>query len=239
MAEEGSGAPGGGPRLRAVLFDVGGTLLHMPRAAEEILAELCLRMGLAISPDEARAACRASERFYSRHYLGYTGNQGSFWHRYHSAALEQLGIEDPDGKRAEYLSHGFGREGVWRAYPDAPRVCERLRAAGIRLAAVSNGPATVRDLLEQAGLLPFFDAVLASQALGIEKPDPRVFQAALEAVGVDAGEAVFVGDLYDVDVVGARAAGIVPVLIDRGGGPARDCMTVRSLEELPALVEKL
>ncbi len=224
--------------LEAVLFDAGNTLIHMPRQPEEILRELCAQLGSPVGLEEARGACRESERYYTRHYLDYSGDQGEFWLRYHAEALHHLGIEDPTGEKAAYLSHGFGRVGVWQAYPEAAGVCRRLQAGGFRLGVVSNGSVTVVDLLSQAGLLSFFEVVIASQALGIQKPDPRVFAAALEKLGAAPERALYVGDLYEVDVLGARGAGLHAVLIDRRGGSGdRDCPVIGSLEELIPLVE--
>ena len=227
-----------GRMLEAVLFDAGNTLIYMPRSAEEILQELCGELGEAISLEEGRGACLQSERYYIQHYLGYTGDQGEFWHRYHGEALRYLGIEDPRGEKAAFLSHGFGRVGIWQAYPEAAEVCRRLQAAGLELGVVSNGSITVESLLSQAGLLSFFPVVVASQSLGIQKPDPRIFAWALDKLGVEAHQALYVGDLYEVDVLGARAAGLAAVLVDRQGGDGnRDCPVIRSLEELIPLVE--
>ncbi len=224
-------------RFRAVLFDAGDTLIYMPRTPEEILLELCRQIGASISLEQAAEAYLASERYYSEHYLGYAGDPGEFWHRYHGEALRCLGIEDPFGEKADFLSHGFGGAGVWQPFPEAVSVCRSLRAMGFRLGVVSNGPDAVDRLLSQAGLRPFLDVVVASQSAGVEKPDPRIFEMALERLGIPARDALFVGNLYEVDVVGARTAGLAPVVIDRRDHPeSRDCPVIRSLEELIPLV---
>jgi FMN phosphatase YigB (HAD superfamily) len=225
------------PTCRAVLFDAGNTLIHMPQTAEEILMALCHQLGAPIDLEAARGAYHQSESYYSRNYLGYSGDQGTFWHAYHGEALRCLGIDDPDGRKAAFLSHSFGKTGIWQAYPESERVCSTLRAMGVRLGVVSNGPVTVADLLSQAGLIPFFETVIASQAMGIQKPDPRIFQEALSRMGLSPDDALFVGDLYDVDVLGARSAGLRAVLIDRDGREGgRDCPTIRTLDELISLV---
>ena len=109
----------------------------------------------------------------------------------------------------------------------------RFRARGLRLAVVSNANGTVGALFDRLELTPFFDAVLDSAVEGVEKPDPRLFLLALERLGALPGEAVHVGDFYSVDVVGARAAGIRPILLDELGlYPDADCPRVRSLAEL-------
>jgi putative hydrolase of the HAD superfamily len=110
---------------------------------------------------------------------------------------------------------------------------ERLRAAGLRLAAVSNANGTVRVLFDRLGFTPLFETILDSRVEGVEKPDPAIFRLALERLGEEAGAVLHVGDFYNVDVLGARAAGIRPVLVDEAGlYPEADCPRVRSLVEL-------
>lgn len=239
MAGSGASLPrDGATQVDAVLFDAGDTLIYMPRSAEEILQELCLQMGVPVSLEDARGAYRESERYYIEHYLHHGGDQGAFWHGYHGAALRHLGIDDPTGERASFLSHGFGVPGVWQPYPEAHGVCTDIRAMGLKLGVVSNGPVTLTDLLSHAGLLPFFDVVITSQAVGIQKPDSRIFQAALDALGVLPARALFVGDLYEVDVLGARSAGLKAALIEREtAAPApRDCPVLHSLADVIPLI---
>jgi len=116
---------------------------------------------------------------------------------------------------------------------DTHEALGRLRAAGIRLGVVSNSDGRVEEALEAADLLRYFDVVLDSALVGVEKPDPAIFRAALEALDVRPDEALFVGDLYEVDVVGARAAGMTAVLLcPPGGGPDDRCRTTGSLSAL-------
>lgn len=218
---------------RAVVFDAGNTLIYISTRPAEILRDLCGQMGFSITLERAQEACAQSERFFAAHYLTHRGDQNRFWNRYHGAALEYLGVPDVTGERAALLSHGFSESEEWSAFPESASVCRALRSLGLKLGVVSNGPLEVSDLLSGAGLRDFFDVVLTSQQAGVEKPDPRIFHACLAALGVPAGECLFVGDLYDVDVVGARGAGMDAVLIDRGGvGGARDCPVIRNLNEL-------
>lgn len=234
MSDEGAPSEAGAaPSLRAVLLDAGGTLIHMPLSPEELLASLCGRMGHPITLDQARAGFLASEQFYSDHYLSHPGGRNDFWLRYHAQALLALGIPDPAGERAAFLSHSFGQEGVWQAYPEARDACAALLGMRLRLGVVSNGPTTVPDLLAHAGLLDFFEVVVTSQGEGMEKPDPRIFRAALERMGLSPAEVVYAGDLPEVDVLGARAAGMRGILVDRHGtGAPFECPVVRDLTEM-------
>jgi len=110
---------------------------------------------------------------------------------------------------------------------------DRLRSAGLRLGVVSNADGRVEEALVAAGLRNCFDVVLDSALVGVEKPDPAIFRAALDALGVAPAEALYVGDLYDVDVVGARAAGMEAVLLlAEAADPRADCGRYQSLAAL-------
>ena len=104
---------------------------------------------------------------------------------------------------------------------------------GLRLTVVSNANGTLRAHLERLQLARWFDCVLDSCELGVEKPDPRLFEIALERSGARPESTIHVGDLYHVDVVGARAAGLRAVLLDETGLYAdADCRRLQSLAEL-------
>lgn len=168
-----------------------------------------------------------------------------------SRAMEAARGADRE-RAAAYLEALFRAAGVPGERMDAVRVCltrlhverhlwssvagdtrealARLRAAGLRLGVVSNSDGRVEAALEAAGLLQYFDVVLDSALVGVEKPDPAIFRAALDALGVRPDEALYVGDLYEVDVLGARAAGMDAVLLCPGGeAPEHRCRTIRSL----------
>ena len=114
-------------------------------------------------------------------------------------------------------------------------VLRELKRRGYRLGVISNADGTVERLLDDMGLLGHFEFVIDSTSVGVEKPDPRIFRMALERMGIEPHEAVYVGDVYEIDVAGARAAGIRAFLIDplmRLGH--LDCDRIASLTELPA-----
>ena len=112
---------------------------------------------------------------------------------------------------------------------------ERLRES-FRLGIVSNASGSVRAAFERIGLARYFEVIVDSGVEGVEKPDPRIFRLALERMGERAERAAYVGDIYHVDVIGARAAGLRPVLLDPHGiHGEKPCERVQSLDELVAL----
>ena len=118
-------------------------------------------------------------------------------------------------------------------------------AGRFKLAIVTNGDTTTqRAKIEATGLAPLVDAILVSGEFRIGKPDPRIFERALAMLDVAADRSVHVGDSLEADVAGARASGIGAVWVNRSGVPAPSGETkpdhqIRSLAELPALLDKL
>ena len=143
----------------------------------------------------------------------------------------------PDGRLADVratLERLHGERHLWSGIAaDTHEALGRLRAAGLRLGVVSNSDGRVEEALRAAGLEHYFDVIVDSTLAGVEKPDPAIFLPALEALGVRPEEAVYVGDLYDVDVAGARAAGMAAILFAPGDASGRPgCATVTSLGAL-------
>jgi HAD superfamily hydrolase (TIGR01509 family) len=109
----------------------------------------------------------------------------------------------------------------------------------LSLAVVSNSDGRLEEALDCLGLARYFDSILDSAVVGVEKPDPEIFRIAAREVGVAPEQAVHVGDLYWIDVLGARAAGVEPVLLDPGGiWPQTDCVRIGDLEAVPELVRR-
>jgi HAD superfamily hydrolase (TIGR01509 family) len=128
--------------------------------------------------------------------------------------------------------------GLWDVPdPEAATAIGRVKRAGLVAGVISNSNGSVRSILETMGLAERLDFIVDSSLVGVEKPDPRIFAIALDHAGVAADEAVYVGDLYSVDVVGARAAGLRAVLLDpHGCWGARDCLLARGLTHAVDLI---
>lgn len=143
----------------------------------------------------------------------------------------------PDGKLPEVRDTllALHRERhLWSGHDaGTPAALARLREAGFRMGVVSNSDGRAEEALAAAGLRTYFEVVVDSQLVGVEKPDPRIFHLALASMGVAAADAMYVGDIYEVDVVGARRAGMSVVLVDPLGNHGhRDVSSVRSIAEL-------
>lgn len=215
--------------MRAVLFDAGNTLVFLDyaRLAEGVGGAL----GVPLSADglstHAAAATQAMELA--------TGTDQDRATAYLETLFLLGGVPAARlGEVRNCLGRMHQERHLWCAVAErSAESLARLRAAGLRLGVVSNSDGRVEEALEAAGLRHYFDVVIDSAVVGVEKPDPRIFQAALDRLGVVPEEALYVGDLYQVDVVGARAAGMEAVLL---GGPktgtSLECHTAHSIGEL-------
>ena len=213
--------------LRAVFFDAGNTLLQMNYAA---IAGALGGHGVSVTPEAlARADWSARVRLDADLLAQRTSTESvATADRYVRYLLGGAGIDDERVVAAlgEWRRTYNPPVGMWNTpEPLAPAALALARSAALRTAVISNSNGSVRAILETLGLARDLDFVLDSTEVGVEKPDPRIFRLALARADVTAAEAVYVGDLYSVDVLGARAAGMSAVLLDPGGcwGP-RDCL---------------
>jgi putative hydrolase of the HAD superfamily len=123
--------------------------------------------------------------------------------------------------------------------PDAPPALASLQASGFVLGVVSNRDTAYESELQELGLSPYIQFSLAAGEVGAYKPAAEIFRRAVELSGTEAHQAMYVGDNYFADVVGARDAGLKPVLYDPSDTfPGADCTTIHSFSELTEVVEK-
>ena len=213
--------------LRAVFFDAGNTLVHMDYGA---IAAALGREGVGATADDVqRAEWRARVRLDASFQPGASTEHPDTADRYLAFVLDELGVRSPATRAAlSAWRRAYNRpQGLWTVVePEAEAALALARRAGLLAAVISNSNGTIAAILAAFGLGRHLDFVVDSSEVGVEKPDPRIFGIALARAGVDPEEAAYVGDLYSIDVVGARAAGLRAVLMDPGRcWPPRDCPT--------------
>ena len=219
--------------LETVFLDAGGVLLF-PNWTK--ISDALAKHDVHIGPDALAAAePRAKRRLDEGDTVTATNDASRGW-LYFDLILTEAGIPLSESTRAALVElNAYHRQhNLWEFVPDDVRpALSALRARGLRLTVVSNANGTLCAHMERLGLAASFDCVLDSCDLGVEKPDPRLFEIALERSNADRDTTIHVGDLYHVDVLGARAAGLRGVLLDAAGlYPEADCARVRSLDEL-------
>ncbi|MEO6858668.1 MAG: HAD-IA family hydrolase [Solirubrobacteraceae bacterium] len=224
------------PPTRALLLDAMGTLVRLDPPGPSLRRELAYRFGLLLSPAETERAMGAEIALYRQRMHGASDPAGVQALR--AAAAEALRAALPPDRRLPDVSTPELVEALlaslhFTAYPDALPALRWARQRGMRIVVVSNWDSALGEMLGRVGLAPWLDGVVSSAVAGVAKPDPAIFAIALAEVGVDAAEALHVGDSLAEDVAGARAAGVRAVWLDRSGSStAQDVSAISSLAEL-------
>ena len=226
--------------IQTVFLDAGGVLVN-PNWSR--VSDALSRHGVAVSSAILAAAePAAKKRLDTGDTIKATNDQQRGW-TYFNLVLTEAGIplsQATDAALAEL--HAYHQtHNLWETVPDEVRPSlAALRAAGLRLVVLSNANGTLHRAFDRLGLTASFDVVFDSHNEGVEKPDPRFFQIALERSGADAATTMHVGDLYHVDVIGARRAGLREgILFDVAGlYDEVDCPRVNSLAALVEWIDK-
>jgi putative hydrolase of the HAD superfamily len=222
-----------------VLFDALGTLVRLEPPWPLLAGTLQSRFGMEISQSQAREAMRAEIAYYLEHHTD--GSDPESLADLRARCADVLGRALPEAASEldpEQLVEVLLDSLRFVPFPDAPGALGTLRSLGLRAAVVSNWDCSLGGLLAGLGIGGLVDAVVTSAETGVRKPDRRIFETALANVQCAPERAIFVGDSLEVDVDGARTAGIRAVLLDRAGtGPGgEDVEAIATLDSLPALV---
>ena len=219
---------------RAVLLDALGTLVELQPPAPR-LKRLLHDFGFEVSEERAAAGFMAEIAYYLDHHLD--GSDPERLERLRDRCADEMrrALDIPE------LDHATARRVMLEAleftpYPDVEPALRDLRERGVTVVFASNWDCSLPEWLGPTGILDLVDAVVTSAEVGAAKPSPRVFERALGVAGVDAAEALHVGDKIDNDIEGAAAAGIRGSLLQRDGDPPAGVESIRSLVELPALL---
>jgi len=224
--------------IKAVFFDWSDTLAHpepnrqevVRRAAQELGVELPLQgLKRGIYEAESQAPSGAPPRWRE-------GKDEAPFIHWWEILLAEIGVKLSKEvmlqitRRLKQLSRSL----TWALYDDALPTLRTLKQQGLVLGLITAMGKDVNLVCKKLGIEPYLDFVATSEEAGANKPEPPIFLLALERARVDAREAVYVGDQYRTDVLGARGVGIRPVLIDRSGlmPGVSDCTRIRSLTEL-------
>jgi putative hydrolase of the HAD superfamily len=226
-------------QIRAVFFDVGGTLAYPHPSFHGVIARVLAEHGVQLSAAQVAAiepeVWKAINSYWQQggNFTRSDAESRQFWYWVYGTFLKLLGVPQP-GDLPERLYGEFIKHDTYRLYADSLPTLDALRARGLLLGVISNWEEWLEQLLLHLEIHTYFASTTISGRAGLEKPDPRIFALALESLGVAAEEAVHVGDSLHHDVEGARAAGLLPVLIDREGqAPPGDYLRVADLTHLP------
>jgi HAD superfamily hydrolase (TIGR01509 family) len=214
------------PRPRFIFFDVGNTLLFPNRA--RILTPL--PKDLHPTLNDWQALERRTKHEFDRGIISGTPDHG-FWWTFHTHLLEQFNAEDDHTRNA--LIQNTQNSANWdQILPGTRAVLERIRQR-YATAVISNSDGKIEAVLQRCGIFDCFSSITDSGNVGHEKPHPAIFAAALGQMNADPAHSLYVGDVYSVDYLGARAAGMQALLFDVAGAyRERELPRVESLGEL-------
>jgi len=224
--------------LEGVFFDAGNTLLFPDY---DIYRDIARSLGAEVDREAVIAAEAGARSSFDRAVATSGGDVRAFWPVYYTPFYRGLGLPESAIDEAVELTRRANdvEPGIWRIPVDGlEETLGRLRERRLGIGIVSNSDGRLERRLEDIGIATQFDFVVDSAVIGVSKPDVRIFRAALERGGLSAESVAYVGDYYEVDVVGARGAGMRPVLFD----PVEvygevDCDTITRFAEIVTLVD--
>ena len=235
--------------IRAIFYDAGHTLVRPRPEFDEVWDFLASQLGIAIEGESRGAFPDVAAFFYSR--LGedglgaYASDRAArtFWTEYYVYALRDIAADAPPEQlrsAGEALYDWYKDPAQWQPFPEVIGALEAGRARGLTQGVVSDWGSDLLPILHAHEITRLMDFVVASAVVRSSKPHRDIFLHALARAGVRAEETVYVGDSYLADVLGSRAAGLHPVLIDRDGtAPAIDAPVIGSLAQLLDVVDQL
>jgi len=221
-------------------FDAGNTIIRLSPSREELLMGILDERGIGVTLGQIKVGFMLNDREFN--IGGFTllsqEDRERFWVEYTRGLLESIGIEmeNPDGLSSS-VAGAFNSPESWEEFPDVRPTLENLIDSGCTLAVISNAEFFLKDTLNRLDLSKYFETIVMSEEIGVEKPDPRIFKIALDRVGMSAERCVHVGDLIETDVKGAMSCGITPVWLDRQrlGKKVPGILRIDTLRDLPVM----
>lgn len=229
-----------------VIFDLDGTLRHSVPSADDTQFRFANQLGVDIPVELKVLGARWAHYYWAQSLelledtVKFGDANGEFWINYSYRYLMSLTV--PEERAADLapqltalMENGYTPENT--VYPCVSKTLQTLREAGFTVGVVSNRTLPCQEECETLGLLKYFDFAYVAAEVEAWKPDPRIFDRALELANSAPERIVYVGDNYYADIEGAWNAGLQPVLLDRTEVfPDAECTVISKLEELVDLV---
>lgn len=222
--------------IDAVFFDFGDTLVTLIPSKEEIFIKASRSIGLELNLEAVKLAYRMVNfrKKYSSVKIKNERQRYYFYYDYNKHLCDALGISNYFEKLSPILFSIFKTRQKWKLVKDVKFVLQELFRQKIILSVVANWDQSLSFEAERLGIKKYFASIIASQEVGFEKPDARIFDYALNKLSLSARDnyILYLGNEYETDIMGARRVGLVPVLIDRYGYyPHADCMRYDSITQ--------
>lgn len=230
-------------KYAVIFFDAGGTLIHPYPSVGTVYAEVGKRHGIERSPAEIESAFRAvwrqmqAKRAQNTLRYGVNAEESkAWWQEVVEQVFRSIGIQQDIKAYFAEVYQVFAEPRCWRLFPEVLAVLQYLQGMGYPLGIISNWDTRLPGILEGMGLAPYFRYIVISSQVGAEKPDPRIFETALQVAGVSPERALHIGDSATDDVTGAERVGMQGVLLDRRGTASTGNNVVKDLRNLLQLL---
>ena len=226
--------------IKGVFFDFYQTLVRFDPPREQLQTKVLKEFGIDVAPEAIRRALVVADEFIYQELAQQPFSKRTaeekmaVYVQYQRVLLKEAGVDASEQLTGGVLNkmQQFNLKQV--LFDDVVPALTQLKERGLILGLVSNVDRDISPLCDKLGLSLLLQVVVTSQDTGFSKPQPEIFQEALRQAGIEASEAVYVGDQYQIDVVGARDAGMKGVLLDRGDDfrEVTDCPRIRSLADI-------
>ena len=229
--------------IKAVFFDWFNTLARYDPPREELQSQVLEEFGIHVSPQKIRPALLiADKNYFEENAILPVRNrspeeQSNVWLRYQTTVLTEAGIDVPEDPATllKILKRGQELQGYnFALFDDVLSTLKILKQRDLIIGLLTNLTTDMKPIYSELGLEPYINFVVTAGEVETDKPEPPIFLMALQRAGVNASEAVHVGDQPKIDITGARGVGITPILIDRYNlyPEVGDCTRIESLTEL-------
>jgi putative hydrolase of the HAD superfamily len=226
--------------IKAVFFDLYFTLVRYEPSQEEVEAGLLHNFGIDVSPEALRRPLAIANESIWQALIKHPMNQRSkeemtaLYARYHRDVLREAGLKAGENVIMGLLTGMLQAKMKLVLFDDVMPTLDDLKGRGLKVGLISNIERNMSAALDELGLSPRLDVVVTSQDAGANKPQPEIFRFALRQARLQPDEAIYVGDQYQVDVIGAKGAGMKGILLDRTGYHENiaDCPRIKSLAEI-------
>ena len=226
--------------IKAIFFDFYNTLVRFWPPLDQIQQASCYEFGFQIDPEAIGFGYSVADLFFNRENeikplaTRTEDERLDFFARYEQILLDNAGLSVTTDLARQIWQIAISDPKDFIPFDDTVTALQQLKGQGYRIGVISNLRRDMDELCRNLGMAPYLDFCLTSAEVGVEKPDPAIFVAALERAGVNPLEAVHVGDQPRSDLVGARGAGLHAVLLDRGNWHQEmdNCVRISQLDEL-------
>lgn len=235
--------------IRTIFFDAGFTLLRISPSLIEICQDVCRREGLHLDIEQISRQLPEAEAYFFEAIKANRRTWASevtivqFWDGYYKALLRPFVAEQDDAlleRCVQEIIKEFELHTRWELYPDVLPTLQALQGRGFTLGIISDWGASLAPIISGLDLPRYFDCLIISAVARHAKPEPKLYELALQRAGAIPDYAIHIGDSYIQDVLGARIVGITPILLDRPGKLRQanmDCILIRDLREVLELLE--